>query len=101
MLYLFPKKIWATDTFVTLVLPNFRSLQIFLTIFLCLLFAEKINFLLGNQQNFSQLKMVLMSKQNILQSRNFSGLDATNELYSEKKICSSDREKLLKFEAEG
>ena len=47
--------------------PKFRgSPNIFLTkyqlsVFWCLLFAEKINLLLVNQQNFSQLKLVLRS----------------------------------------
>jgi hypothetical protein len=76
-----------------------------LSIFLCLLFAEKINYLLVNQQKNSQLKLVLRTwkkskknfvKKNIRRSRNFGGLDATNELnifniffiFQTKEICS-------------
>ena len=74
------------------VLQISRSPNIFLTkyqlsFFFCLLFAEKIDFLLVNQQINSQLKLVLRRcKQNLVkkifgESRNFGGSDPTNELH--------------------
>ena len=76
--------------------PNIFLTKYQLSVFLCLLFAEKINLLLVNQQKISQLKLVMRSwkkvKKNWLRkifvdSRNFGGSVATNELYfSEKKI---------------
>ena len=41
--------------------PNIFLTKYQLSVLLCLLFAEKMNFLLVNQQNFSQLKLVLRS----------------------------------------
>ena len=40
---------------------NFESQIITLIFFVCLLFTEKINFLLVNQEDFSHLKLVLRS----------------------------------------
>ena len=50
--------------------PNISLTKYQLSVFLCLLFAEKINSLLVNQQKISQLKLVLRSwkksKQNLV-----------------------------------
>ena len=65
--------------------PKFCDLQIFLltkyqlSIFLCLLFAEKIKFLIGQSTKIFSVKTgfeeLKKSKQN------FGGLDAMNELF--------------------
>ena len=41
---------------------SYQKTKVSAVIFLCLLFAENINFLLVNQHKFSQLKLVLRSK---------------------------------------
>ena len=102
------KTFWLLNSFVGSKPPKFRgSPNIFLTkyqllVFLCLLFAEKTNLWLVNQQKFSQLKLVLRSwkeskqnlvKKNIWWSTKFwlfgshEWVNDYSTFYFEKKTC--------------